>query len=44
MQIKKNSHENHRILRIRNPWGYGEWFLKWSEKEEFRDRIMDHID
>ena len=21
----------HRMLRIRNPWGYGQWKLKWSE-------------
>jgi len=24
-------------MRIRNPWGYGEWMLKWSENP-------DHID
>ncbi len=26
---KTNYHKNHRLLRIRNPWGYGEWKLKW---------------
>lgn len=24
-ETKKNYHNNHRLLRIRNPWGFGEW-------------------
>lgn len=31
---KKNAHKTHRLLRVRNPWGMGEWKLKWSENEE----------
>ena len=28
----KNSHKSHRLVRIRNPWGKGEWQLEWSEE------------
>lgn len=28
---KKKGRGFHRILRIRNPWGYGEWLNKWSD-------------
>jgi len=41
---KKNYHGNHRLLRIRNPWGYGEWKLKWSENEEERERLEKYLD
>lgn len=38
-----NYHDNHRILRIRNPWGFGEWELKWSEKEDEDDsKLTEH--
>lgn len=26
---------------LRNPWGFGEWLLKWSETEETDDRKLD---
>lgn len=39
----KNSHKSHRLLKIRNPWGYGEWKLKWSEEEEFKDRTQKFV-
>ena len=35
----KNSHKSHRLLKIRNPWGYGEWKLKWSEEKDYKDKI-----
>ncbi len=36
-----NYHKTHRILRLRNPWGFGEWQLKWSEQEHYRDRLFE---
>lgn len=44
--LKKNKHGCHRLLRIRNPWGYGEWKLKWSENEEdgYNELILKHAD
>ena len=29
-----NYHKSHRLLKVRNPWGYGEWKLKWSENPD----------
>ncbi len=37
--IEPNSHNNHRMLRLRNPWGYGEWTMKWSEKGEYEEKL-----
>ena len=31
----KNYHKSHRLLVIKNPWGYGEWKLKWSENPDY---------
>ena len=28
---KEGGYAKHRILKLRNPWGQGEWKLKWSE-------------
>ena len=46
-----NYHKSHRILKVRNPWGYGEWKLKWSENpdyseklDKFWDKIMEYYD
>lgn len=39
-----NYHKSHRILRLRNPWGFGEWMLKWSEQEHYRDRLFEFKD
>jgi calpain len=30
----ENYHKSHRLLRVNNPHGQGEWMLKWSEHEE----------
>jgi calpain len=40
----KNYHKSHRLLKIRNPWGYGEWKLKWSEEEIYRAKFDKFID
>lgn len=37
----RNSHKNHRLVCLRNPWGFGEWLLKWSETEDVDDKIID---
>jgi len=45
----ENSHKSHRLLRIRNPWGCGEWMMKWSESNDpkynaFIGRIKEYYD
>ena len=35
----ENPRKTHRILRVRNPWGRGEWLGKWSDDSE---QIDDH--
>ena len=33
--VKEQSQfHKHRIVKLRNPWGHGEWKLKWSEGPE----------
>lgn len=45
----QNPRKTHRILRIRNPWGKGEWCQKWSpsssteEIEKYRELIDKYI-
>lgn len=39
-----NYHNNHRLVRIRNPWGYGEWTMKWSEHPDYRKLVDSHMD
>ena len=42
-ELKTNYHCSHRLLRIKNPWGHGEWKLKWSENSHFKDLILKHM-
>ena len=35
----KNYHKSHRLIKIRNPWGYGEWKLKWSEDPNYIEKL-----
>lgn len=37
----ENKHQNHRLIVLRNPWGFGEWLLKWSETEENDDKKLE---
>ncbi|KRX02563.1 Peptidase C2, calpain, large subunit, domain III [Pseudocohnilembus persalinus] len=32
------------MLRIRNPWGHGEWSLKWSESEGESGKLFKHAE
>lgn len=35
----KNYHKSHRLLKVRNPWGYGEWKMKWSENPDYAEKL-----
>ncbi|CAK89170.1 unnamed protein product (macronuclear) [Paramecium tetraurelia] len=43
-QSCNNYHKSHRLLKIRNPWGYGEWKLKWSETPDYSAKLDKWID
>ncbi len=36
-----NSHKSHRLVRLRNPWGKGEWRLEWSEDFERFKKLQE---
>lgn len=40
----KNYHKSFRLLRVRNPWGFGEWQLKWSENTENSDKLKNYVE
>ena len=40
----KNYHKSHRLIRIRNPWGKGEWQLEWGEDVERFKKLEDNMD
>lgn len=35
----KNYHKSHRLIVLRNPWGYGEWKLNWSDNPDYSKKI-----
>lgn len=39
----KNYHKSHRLLKLMNPWGYGEWKLKWSEEPDQFGKLEKHL-
>jgi len=31
------------LIRLRNPWGHGEWKLKWSENVQECNKLLEHM-